>query len=214
MTDAALLTPPPHVAAAEAPDYAGLLCARLCHDLISPAGAIGNGVELMRELGAGAGPELDLIGGAAGQLSAALAFLRLAFGTAGDAPAGLPAVQRTVRAWFAHQRPTLRWPDAQGEIAAPRARLLANLLQIAVSALPRGGEVAVETGPGPRLSVHAAGRVLLLPEGAEAVLAGAADAPAASAREIHWTAAVRHARACGARLALTRGDDLLTLSAA
>lgn len=193
--------------------YAGLLCARLCHDLISPAGAVGNGVELLQELGAAAGPELDLVARSAGQVTAALQFLRLAFGTAGaDDRVSLDGLARTVRPWFDHQRPVLRWPETPADLTLREARLLANLLQIAVSVLPRGGEVAVEAAPG-RLSVHAAGRTLLIPDQARDWLTDAPGLPLPSPRDLHWLVAARSAAACGLRLGIETADGFATLTA-
>src|ERR1700736_2717843 len=70
-------------------DLAALLCSRLCHDLISPVGAIINGLEVMEE---DKDEEtktfaLDLIKKSATQASAKLQFYRLAFGAAGSAGA-------------------------------------------------------------------------------------------------------------------------------
>ena len=70
-------------------DLAALLCSRVCHDLISPVGAIVNGLEVMEE---DKNEEtkvfaLDLIKKSAHQASAKLQFCRLAFGAAGSAGA-------------------------------------------------------------------------------------------------------------------------------
>ena len=82
MTDAAPLRPQNVSAALPDPaEFGAMLCSRICHDLISPVGAIGNGVELLQELdrGASEGAELQLIGHSAQMASASLQFLRIAF---------------------------------------------------------------------------------------------------------------------------------------
>ncbi|MEC9435292.1 MAG: histidine phosphotransferase family protein [Pseudomonadota bacterium] len=232
MTDAVPLRPgpgpgpgaaaPAGLATAAFPDpaeFGALLCSRICHDLISPVGAIGNGVELMQELAPNAdGAELQLIGRSAQMASANLQFLRIAFGAAppGD-PIGMSAVQRTARLWFEFQRPALVWPDAVGETTRGCARLLYNFLQIAASCLPRGGEVTVGVARAPSgatgLEVAAAGPVVSLAEEAETWLAGAASATPAGPREAHFLAAAAHARAAGATISLHRDEAGLRLGA-
>lgn len=200
------------------PELTGLLTARLCHDLISPANAIGNGVELLREApGGGDGaPELDLIGASASNLSATLQFLRAAFGAAQPGERqGLPALQRLARGWFAHQRATLDWPEATGETTRRAGRLTLNLLQCAASCLPRGGTVALRPTPEGGFAVTAEGPTLILPEAAEAWLAARPDAPAPEPRTLHWYLAGRHAREARSTVALTReGETTLRLEAA
>ena len=198
-------------------DLLGLVASRLCHDLISPAGAIGNGVELLTEMGGAAadGPELRLIAASADNLSATLQFLRIAFGAApvGERQ-GLPALQRVARAWFAHQRPSLDWPDLPGETTRRAARLRLNLLQAAASCLPRGGEVRVVERPDGGFEVTASGAGLAAPESAESWLSGDVHAPRPQPREVHWVLAGRHAREAGASVELVRGEARLTLAAA
>ena len=65
------------------PDLSELVSVRLCHDLISPMGAIGNGLELMQLSGGGAGaPELALVNDSLATALAKLRFFRIAFGPA------------------------------------------------------------------------------------------------------------------------------------
>ena len=67
-------------------DLAALLCSRVCHDLISPAGAIVNGLEVLEESKDEETKTfaLDLIKKSARTASARLQFCRLAFGAAGS----------------------------------------------------------------------------------------------------------------------------------
>ena len=66
-------------------DLTALVSSRICHDLISPIGAIGNGVELITVLGNNSSPEMDLIGESASSATAKLRFFRIAFGAATNA---------------------------------------------------------------------------------------------------------------------------------
>jgi histidine phosphotransferase ChpT len=65
------------------PDLAALIGSRICHDLISPIGAIGNGVELLLMEASGKGPELSLISESVAAANARIRFFRVAFGAAG-----------------------------------------------------------------------------------------------------------------------------------
>ncbi len=71
----------------ESLDLAALLCSRVCHDLISPVGAIVNGLEVLEEENDEETKTfaLDLIKRSARTASAKLQFCRLAFGAAGSA---------------------------------------------------------------------------------------------------------------------------------
>src|SRR5205085_12356618 len=73
----------------EALDLAALLCSRVCHDLISPTGAIVNGLEVLEENGDEETKTfaLELIKKSAKTASARLQFCRIAFGAAGSADA-------------------------------------------------------------------------------------------------------------------------------
>jgi len=65
------------------PDLNALVGSRICHDLISPIGAIGNGVELLQMESAAQGPELALISESVTNANARIRFFRIAFGAAG-----------------------------------------------------------------------------------------------------------------------------------
>lgn len=65
-------------------DLAALIGSRLCHDLVNPLGAIGNGVELLEMTGSAKGPEMELIRDAVRDAQARLRFFRIAFGAAGQ----------------------------------------------------------------------------------------------------------------------------------
>ncbi|MBN8921326.1 MAG: histidine phosphotransferase, partial [Rhizobiales bacterium] len=73
----------------ESLDLAALLCSRVCHDLISPVGAVVNGMEVLEETNDESTRvfALDLIKKSAAQASARLQFCRMAFGAAGSAGA-------------------------------------------------------------------------------------------------------------------------------
>jgi histidine phosphotransferase ChpT len=129
-------------------DLAALLCSRLCHDLISPVGAIINGLEVMEE---DKDEEtktfaLDLIKKSATQASAKLQFCRLAFGAAGSAGAQIELgdAEKVARGLLEDGKTTLVWNLPRALVAKNRAKLLLNMLLVASGTIPRGGTLTVE----------------------------------------------------------------------
>jgi histidine phosphotransferase ChpT len=129
-------------------DLAALLCSRLCHDLISPVGAIINGLEVMEE---DKDEEtktfaLDLIKKSATQASAKLQFCRLAFGAAGSAGAQIELgdAEKAARGLLEDGKTTLVWNLPRALVAKNRAKLLLNMLLVASGTIPRGGTLTVE----------------------------------------------------------------------
>ena len=86
-------------------DFAGMLCARLCHDLVGPVGALGNGLELLAldQDPAMRQQTLALMASSVGAVAAKLQFFRLAFGTGGDMAQRLPitALQTAINDFYA-----------------------------------------------------------------------------------------------------------------
>lgn len=133
----------------EAPDTAlpadlvALVGSRLCHDLISPLGAIGNGVELLAMSGAGMSPELQLIAESVASASARLKFFRVAFGQASAAQRlGRPEIAALLDDLTRGGRLRIDW-QAEGD----QARGLVKLCFLAVlcleTALPWGGTLCI-----------------------------------------------------------------------
>ncbi len=129
-------------------DLAALLCSRVCHDLISPVGAIVNGLEVLEE---DKDEEtktfaLDLIKKSALQASAKLQFCRLAFGAAGSAGAQIETgdAERVARGLIEDGKTTITWNLPRELVAKNRVKLLLNMLVVAVSTIPRGGTLMVD----------------------------------------------------------------------
>lgn len=152
-------------------DLAALLCSRVCHDIISPVGAISNGLELMDE---GADDEtsaiaMDLIRASAGNASARLQFARIAFGAAGSAVADIDTgdAESVARGYFGNEKKTdLEWQAERALMPKNKVKLLLNLLLVALGAIPRGGLVkAVIEGSGdaPVFVVTATGKAARVP---------------------------------------------------
>lgn len=142
-----------------------VLASRICHDLISPVGAINNGMEFIQEMGAdNAGEALDLITYSAGQAAAKLQAFRLAYGAGGRDPNIKPEdVQRTFSGLIAAEGKITQSWDPYGPLGpvAPLppayCKMLMCALMMAAECLPRGGTVSVKAGEGPQTIVTAEG---------------------------------------------------------
>jgi histidine phosphotransferase ChpT len=129
-------------------DLAALLCSRVCHDVISPVGAIINGLEVLdgeedEEMRTVA---MELIKKSAVSASARLQFCRLAFGAAGSFGALLDTgdAEKVARELFANGRTVLEWNCGRRMASRTSVKLLLNLCLIAAGAVPRGGVIAVD----------------------------------------------------------------------
>jgi len=140
-------------------DLAALLCSRVCHDLISPVGAIINGLEVMEE---DKDEEtqtfaLELIKKSAGQASAKLQFCRLAFGASGSAGAQIELgdAEKAARGLLEDGKATLVWNLPRALVAKNRVKLLLNMLLVASGAIPRGGTLTADPmGEGYRITAR------------------------------------------------------------
>jgi histidine phosphotransferase ChpT len=142
-------------------DLAALLCSRVCHDLISPIGAIINGLEVMEEDKDAETKTfaMDLIQKSAHQASAKLQFCRLAFGAAGSSGAQIELgdAEKAARGLIEDGKTTIAWNLPQEPVAKNRAKLLLNMLMVAVGAIPRGGTLTVDpSGNGFRVTAAGA----------------------------------------------------------
>jgi histidine phosphotransferase ChpT len=125
------------------PDLSNLLAARLCHDLASPLGAIGNGVELLEMMSGSVGPELDLVGASVRLATGRLRLFRFAFG---PSQTGQIARVEELRALLRVHDETARfWTDCRIESDLPRddVKLLLLGLMCLERALAWGGSVGI-----------------------------------------------------------------------
>ena len=129
-------------------DLAALLCSRLCHDLLSPVGALSNGLELLNDE---KDPEMrkrcfELLEQSARISTDKLKFFRLAYGAAGGFGDEVPAQEpkELISALVAaNERIELQWGVADENLPKPAVKVLLNLAAIAIDALVRGGTLEV-----------------------------------------------------------------------
>jgi histidine phosphotransferase ChpT len=125
-------------------DLAAMLCSRLCHDLLSPVGAIANGLELLADE---QDPTMrarciELLEQSARISTEKLKFFRLAYGAAGGFGEAIPIdeAQSVIEALAAQAKQvTVNWAIAEPSLPKPAIKVLLNLAHIALDALVRGG---------------------------------------------------------------------------
>ncbi len=150
------------------PDLAALLCSRVCHDIISPVGAINNGLELLDEGGADE-DAMDLIRSSAHNASVRLKFARLAFGASGSVGASIDTgeAEKAVQDFSSADNKTeITWEGPRAIVAKNKVKLLLNLFLVAYGSIPRGGSIAVrleDLETAPRFTLVARGRMVRVP---------------------------------------------------
>jgi histidine phosphotransferase ChpT len=203
----------------EALDLAALLCSRVCHDLISPVGAIVNGLEVLEEEKDEATKEfaLDLIKSSARKASAKLQFCRIAFGAAGSAGAqiDLGDAESIARGFLEDEKTKLAWNLPRALLAKNRVKLLLNMLVIAGQAIPRGGTLTVNpigSGDSIGFKVSAAGTNAKVPPAVPTLLGGETG-EGLDAHRIQPFYTGLLARACGVAAAVTMEGETVVVSA-
>ncbi len=130
-------------------ELAAAISAKLCHDFISPTGAIVSGVDLLQD------PDsqdmrddaVNLIADSAKKQGALLEFYRVAFGASAAAEAfDTRELNSLTTRVFEYQRAELEWAIDQETLIKPAARAALNIIQMAGSALPRGGTARISSG--------------------------------------------------------------------
>lgn len=199
-------------------ELAALLCSRVCHDLISPVGAIVNGLEVLDD---NPKPEdrdfaLELIRKSAKTASARLQFCRLAFGAAGSSGAqiDLGDAQSMARGHIEDAKTTIAWNLPRLLLPKNRVKLLLNMLIIAQQTIPRGGTLTVDPiGEGEAMSfrVAATGLNARVPQNIADMLSGQSHAADAHAMQPYYTRLL--AEACGLKVKLAVEGEAVVATA-
>jgi len=126
-------------------DLNALLGSRICHDLISPLGAIGNGIELLLMSGLSGAPEIALISESVENANARVRFFRIAFGAASDGQmTGRAEIVSILDGITKGGRLTIDWMPT-GDCLRSEVKLVFLVLQCFETAMPFGGTVTVKT---------------------------------------------------------------------
>ena len=209
----------PPGSAPDALELAALLCSRVCHDLISPVGAIVNGLEVLDD---NPKPEdrdfaLDLIRKSARTASARLQFCRLAFGAAGSSGAqiDLGDAQTMARGHLEDGKTSITWNLPRLLLPKNRVKLLLNMLVIAQHTIPRGGTLSVDPiGQGETMGfrVTANGLNARLPQNiADLLSSGQPSAVDAHSVQPYYTRLL--AKACGLSVKLAAEGEAVVATA-
>lgn len=205
-------------------DLAALMCSKLCHDVISPVGAIANGFEVledesdesMRQMA------LDIIRTNADKASSRLQFLRLSFGAMGATGDRFPLedARRLTEKLYEGEKANIHWTAPPDSLPKDQVKLLVNLVVIAVSAIPRGGDVTIDsvrTGEGDdgtvTFKLTATGSHSNLADAAYTIFAGDMPSEGLDARSVQPYYAYRLAESLGMTVRLTPLEGGLEISA-
>jgi histidine phosphotransferase ChpT len=200
-------------------DFAALLVSRVCHDLVSPVGAVVNGLEVLEEETDNAmrADALRLVAASAEQAAARLQFARIAFGAAGSVGAelDLTEVARVVAGLLRGSKVELVWRANAVNWPKDWAKLVMNAALVAADCLPRGGRVVVEAvnnASAPRFQIVASGSPTRLSPEAEKALMGE-PISLVDGRSIQPYLTYRLAKSLNAGLTVTPGENELRLAA-
>jgi len=204
----------------DALDLAALLCSRVCHDLISPVGAIVNGIEVLEEEKDEATKEfaLDLIKKSAATASAKLQFCRIAFGAAGSAGAqiDLGDAEKIARGFLEDDKTKIAWNLTRALLAKNLVKLLLNMLVIAGQAIPRGGKISVDPiGEGDTIGfkVSATGVNAKIQPAVPSLLTGELSGDNLDAHRIQPFYAGLLAKDCGVKAMMTAEGETVVIAA-
>jgi histidine phosphotransferase ChpT len=204
----------------DALDLAALLSSRVCHDVISPVGAIVNGLEVLEEEKDAEmrGHALALIKSSANEASARLQFCRLAFGAAGSKGASIDTgdAELVTRQLLADERTQFNWSVPRVLMSKNKVKLLLNLCLLADGAIPRGGVISVSssgTDENVSFRIEARGTNARLAAHIPALLAGEAEEGAVDARAIQPYYAGLVAKACDLDVTVVSEPEIIAFEA-
>ncbi len=200
-----------------AADLAALLCARICHDILNPVGALHTGLEVLDdEDNVGMHEDaMDLIKLSARQANVKLVFLRLAFGAGGSAPGIISTseLKRLIFDVYGDGKAELDWQISQDGLEKQAGRLLLNMTMLAVMTVPRGGDIvfkASEQDGDIVLSITCTGPKARLEEAVVKTLAGGAPDDGFDGRNVQPFYTGMIARDAGGRVAASIEDETVS----
>lgn len=197
-------------------DLSAILVSRICHDLVSPIGAIVNGVDLVRELGGSdVDAELAMISQSSDRASALLKYYRIAFGAAGDDSAiSRGALRDQATSFLASSRIVIEWPGDDGPaLSRPVARLLLLLLMCARGLAGMRGVLSVQLPPEAEMPIEIRIDGAFSPDAPEMLshLTGDAAGAEVTSRLVEFPLSRLYAADLGAHLKIERGEDSVAI---
>jgi histidine phosphotransferase ChpT len=201
-------------------DLAALLCSRICHDLINPAAAIVNGLEVLEDAGSDAETKtfaMDLIKKSARTTSARLQFCRIAFGAAGSAGAQVDTgdAENMARGFIEDEKVKLTWNLQRALLPKNRVKLLLNMVVVAGGTIPRGGTLVVDpigSGETVGFKITATGINARIQPAVLGLLDGQPESGTVDAHAIQPFYTGLLARACGLAVVLAAEGDTVTVA--
>jgi histidine phosphotransferase ChpT len=204
----------------ESLDLAALLCSRVCHDLISPVGAVVNGIEVMEDDADEQTKQfaIELIKKSATTASARLQFCRIAFGAAGSAGAAIDTgdAESVARGMMEDEKTKLTWSLPRVLLPKNRVKLLLNLLLLAGGTIPRGGTLVIEpVGEGDAMGfkITSSGTNARIAATVPGLVAGESGDNPVDAHAIQPFYTGLLARACGMAVTLAPEGESIVLTA-
>lgn len=160
---------------------AALIASRICHDLISPVATVNSALEMMQDAN-DADMKMQteqLLHNSAAHATARLQFLRYAFGSAGlsDTSADRHEMRKVIEQYMDSQKPSLDWDIDTPHFSYSHARVLMNIVLMAIKSIPRGGVVSLKSfndGNALTIVANAKGPKTMLHEEVEIAIKGEA----------------------------------------
>ena len=183
------------------------LTSRLCHELISPVGAVANGVEILREDPAFAADATAIIGLSVRQASRRLQYYRFAYGSTSEP--GEEASRAATTSFFEESKMTCDWREGLAPLPPGWTKLVLNLIVLASECIPRGGRISVVPSDGPMpVMVSAEGRAAKIPEEAAELMSPDLPPDRIVPRSVHivFTAALAHRLGCQPEIVILSPD--------
>lgn len=198
-------------------DLSALLCSKVCHDVISPVGAIANGLEVLEDEKDAEMRDIafDLVKRSSRQASAKLQFCRIAFGAAGSAGSSIDTgdAEDVARKFIGEDKIELEWAIPREIRPKSEVKLMLNMLMLAISSIPRGGKIVMGVIDGGGITATATGKNAKVPEKTSIMLSGDVQEEAMDARlaQVYYT--LRLASECSLELAAAAAEDSVTYTA-
>jgi histidine phosphotransferase ChpT len=191
-------------------DLTALIGSRICHDLISPIGAIGNGVELLMMESGVKGPEMALIAESVANATARIRFFRVAFGAAAeDQRIGRNEVQDILTGITRGTRMQIGWTSGSDAVRA-EVKLAFLLLLCVETALPYGGRARV-VADGASWLIEAEGAKLKIDHDLWEVLSNPAAHAQVGAAQVHFALVPEEVAHLARSLTVTITDQKIRL---